>query len=352
MRQLEKCSIVTARDTMRQLEKCSIVTARDTMRQLEKCSIVTARDTMRQLEKCSIVTARDTMRQLEKCSIVTARDNETTRKVQHSGSDRSGPSVRERNTPSLKFLVVALSLLLLCALVALCVVGVLYFSKGVSSESVSDQCASAVEPMSAQLHNATAAAEQLKSHLHQVQANYENALRNIASFNETERKYEELKVKSRKAHEAFSNCSDCQNCALCGDGWKPFGVKCYYFSTDKLNWMNSRDHCAEKGGHLVIITSQAEQDFLALHLHENHWIGLNDLETEGKWMWVNHQSLTETGVTFWYKRSGQPNEPDNWKNEDPSGENCAELHSSDTWFDASCHKLKKYVCVKDKLNFF
>ncbi|XP_072531925.1 lectin BRA-3-like, partial [Salminus brasiliensis] len=194
------------------------------------------------------------------------------------------------------------------------------------------------------------AAEELKSHLHQVQAKYEDALRHIASFNETEKKYKELKVKYRMAHEAFSNCSGSHNCGQCGDGWKPFGVKCYYFSTDKLNWMNSRDRCAEKGGHLVIITSRAEQDFVTSGLEETHWIGLNDLEIEGKWMWVNNQSLAETGVTFWLERNDEPDEPDNWKNEDPSGENCASLGNeggyTHSWFDSSCSKLKKYVCEK------
>uniref|UniRef100_A0A3B4BWA3 C-type lectin domain-containing protein n=1 Tax=Pygocentrus nattereri TaxID=42514 RepID=A0A3B4BWA3_PYGNA len=136
----------------------------------------------------------------------------------------------------------------------------------------------------------------------------------------------------------------CQKCALCGEGWRLFGVKCYNFSTDKLNWTMSRDYCAEKGGHLVIITSQAEQDFVSSGVHDNYWIGLNDLETEGKWMWVNNQTLTETGVTFWYERHGQPNEPDNWTEEDPSGENCAKLDYSDKWFDASCRERKKFIC--------
>uniref|UniRef100_A0AAR2KPC1 C-type lectin domain-containing protein n=1 Tax=Pygocentrus nattereri TaxID=42514 RepID=A0AAR2KPC1_PYGNA len=139
---------------------------------------------------------------------------------------------------------------------------------------------------------------------------------------------------------------ECQKCALCGEGWRLFGVKCYNFSTDKLNWTMSRDYCAEKGGHLVIITSQAEQDFVSSGVHDNYWIGLNDLETEGKWMWVNNQTLTETGVTFWYERHGQPNEPDNWTEEDPSGENCAKLDYSDKWFDASCRERKKFICEK------
>uniref|UniRef100_A0A8B9GX76 C-type lectin domain-containing protein n=1 Tax=Astyanax mexicanus TaxID=7994 RepID=A0A8B9GX76_ASTMX len=140
-------------------------------------------------------------------------------------------------------------------------------------------------------------------------------------------------------------CKFCNTCGLCGENWKRFGVKCYFFSPDFLNWTNSRDHCVKIGGHLAIITSQAEQ------VSEGpHWIGLNDLETEGKWMWVNKQPLTETGVTFWNKGKDGVSEPNNWKEEDPSGENCASLGNENgdftKWFDASCSKARKYICEK------
>uniref|UniRef100_A0A8B9GTI7 C-type lectin domain-containing protein n=1 Tax=Astyanax mexicanus TaxID=7994 RepID=A0A8B9GTI7_ASTMX len=115
----------------------------------------------------------------------------------------------------------------------------------------------------------------------------------------------------------------------------PFGVKCYFFSTDFLNWTNSRDRCVEKGGHLAIITSQAEQVSGG-----PHWFGLNDLETEGKWMWVNNQ--------FWNKGKDGASQPNNRKDEDPSGENCASLGNENgdftKWFDASCSKTRQYLC--------
>ncbi|XP_060720830.1 C-type lectin domain family 4 member E-like [Tachysurus vachellii] len=76
---------------------------------------------------------------------------------------------------------------------------------------------------------------------------------------------------------------------------------------------------------MVIITSQTEQDFLFSKKIKKHWIGLNDLKTEGQWMWVNNQPLNETGVTFWFSSPGGANEPDNWTKMDPSGENCAAL---------------------------
>uniref|UniRef100_A0A3B1KGR8 C-type lectin domain-containing protein n=1 Tax=Astyanax mexicanus TaxID=7994 RepID=A0A3B1KGR8_ASTMX len=268
-------------------------------------------------------------------------------------SENTGCFFKKRNPPhtknTMKLFLVALCLVLLFDLVALCVLGVLYFNKGVSYESLSDQFISTVENLSVQLRNATAAAEELKSQLDQVQVNYENALSHVVSLNETERQYEVLKVKYRTAHEVFSACKECQKYGQCGDGWKRFGVKCYYFSNDTLNWMNSSDHCVEKGGHLVIITSEAEQIFVNSS-GETHWIGLNDLETEGKWMWVNKQPLTETGVTLWFTRKEGSDEPDNWKQEDPSGENCACLGNdygdTHSWFDSSCRKLKKFICEK------
>ncbi|XP_053087518.1 C-type lectin domain family 6 member A-like [Pangasianodon hypophthalmus] len=159
-----------------------------------------------------------------------------------------------------------------------------------------------------------------------------------------------LKVKYQRVHDRLSACSANQNCKLCEEEWKSLGLKCYYFSTNKLTWTQSRDYCVEKGGHLVIITSQTEQDFVSSQIKETHWIGLNDLETEGKWMWVNNQPLNETGVTFWFSAPEGPNEPDNWKNEDPSGENCAslghEIGDTRKWFDASCRKLKQFICEK------
>uniref|UniRef100_A0A3B1IRN5 C-type lectin domain-containing protein n=1 Tax=Astyanax mexicanus TaxID=7994 RepID=A0A3B1IRN5_ASTMX len=156
---------------------------------------------------------------------------------------------------------------------------------------------------------------------------------------ETEKKY-------RNNIEEYFRCTE--KCGRCGEGWRPFGVKCYFFSTDFLNWTNSRDRCVEKGGHLAIITSQAEQTFVTMHLRGPHWFGLNDLETEGKWMWVNNQPLTDTGVTFWNKGKDGASQPNNRKDEDPSGENCASLGNENgdftKWFDGSCSKTRQYLC--------
>ncbi|KAM9434918.1 C-type lectin domain family 6 member A-like [Clarias gariepinus] len=166
----------------------------------------------------------------------------------------------------------------------------------------------------------------------------------------TQRLYEELIGICQQVREDLSACNAQQTRQQHEGEWKTLGSKSYIFSAFKRNWAQSRDYCVEKGGHLVIINSQAEQDLVSSQIGETHWIGLNDLETEGAWMWVNNQPLKETDVKFWFISPEGSGEPDNWKVQDPSGENCGalgtEAGSFHKWFDASCHKLKLFICEK------
>ncbi|KAK1134395.1 hepatic lectin-like [Acipenser oxyrinchus oxyrinchus] len=49
--------------------------------------------------------------------------------------------------------------------------------------------------------------------------------------------------------------------------WMQFNGKCYYFSTDTMDWNSSHDNCKSMGGHLVIIESKAEQVQFDHHLY-------------------------------------------------------------------------------------
>ncbi|XP_027027343.2 C-type lectin domain family 6 member A-like [Tachysurus fulvidraco] len=235
-------------------------------------------------------------------------------------SDRN--ELKDKKKPGRIFRYAFGLLLILGVLLTLCVVGILYHNKMVSYEILSEQYCNVSETLMTQEHK----------------------------VKEIEKLYEALKVKHLEVQEDLAACNANKNNGQCEEGWKSLGLKCYYFSTNKLNWTQSRDYCVEKGGHLVIITSQTEQNFVVSQIVETHWIGLHDLETEGQWMWVNNKPLKETGVTFWYSAPGRPDEPDNWKEEDPSGENCAALgHNygdTDKWFDAHCGAIKKCICEK------
>ncbi|XP_056598064.1 C-type lectin domain family 4 member D-like [Triplophysa dalaica] len=139
------------------------------------------------------------------------------------------------------------------------------------------------------------------------------------------------------------------------NGWTAHDRNCYFFSSEKQTWFESRRSCEDLDAHLITINEEKEHVFIASHIKESFWIGLNDLDTEGRWVWVNNQTLNETGVQFWHKRNSS-SEPDNWKGQDPSGENCVclgdVLKPPNIWFDVSCRHVLKFICEKKNTSLF
>ncbi len=107
-------------------------------------------------------------------------------------------------------------------------------------------------------------------------------------------------------------------------------------------WQDARDLCfAAFGGDLVSIGTSLDQLFvesrlLELATTETFWIGLNDLDVEGDYLWSD-------GTAFGYSRwgLGQP---------DHAGptEDCVEFLASDIafglWNDIDCGKLNYPIC--------
>ena len=81
----------------------------------------------------------------------------------------------------------------------------------------------------------------------------------------------------------------------------------YYRSTGSAIWTTARQNCIDMGGHLVTVTTAAENSFI-FGLWPSGWIGLTDEITEGTWRWV-------TGEAYSYT-SWNPGEPNNAGNED------------------------------------
>ncbi|CAH2330250.1 Hypothetical predicted protein, partial [Pelobates cultripes] len=80
--------------------------------------------------------------------------------------------------------------------------------------------------------------------------------------------------------------------------------------------------------------------FLFAHADtERHWIGLNDIEDEGTWTWIDGANYSAS-VQFWKK--GEPN--DYGKNED-----CALLHTTGEWNDMPCTFTDSYAICERKL---
>ncbi|KAK7899386.1 hypothetical protein WMY93_020239 [Mugilogobius chulae] len=96
-------------------------------------------------------------------------------------------------------------------------------------------------------------------------------------------------------------CSACSIKLYCDKNWEQNGGKCYYFSTNKFSWNQSKKECESVSGRLVKIDSRPEQRFLSWRLgslmreHEDKfWIGLTDSDTEGEWKWTDGSSLDQT----------------------------------------------------------
>ncbi|XP_031675079.1 C-type lectin domain family 4 member E [Oncorhynchus kisutch] len=125
----------------------------------------------------------------------------------------------------------------------------------------------------------------------------------------------------------------------CPEGWRRFGCSCYYLSTEKKSWEESRQDCLERGADLVIINSKEEQTFINGFESVNFsWIGLTDSVTEGTWKWVDGTPLTT---------------PRYWMIEHPRGgtlQNCAFIHHMSSghgqWWSFNCSSSEQWICEK------
>ena len=68
----------------------------------------------------------------------------------------------------------------------------------------------------------------------------------------------------------------------------------YLFSSLRLTWQEAKLAAEQAGGHLWVINSRAEEEFVRTLLENNDiWIGTTDESEEGTWIWVTG----ETGAT-------------------------------------------------------
>jgi hypothetical protein len=89
---------------------------------------------------------------------------------------------------------------------------------------------------------------------------------------------------------------------------KEFGGKHYKLFSQQLTWHDAREKCRELGGHLVIVTSEEQNQFLTFLARqqgiEAAWLGATDEEVEGRWVWVDG---TPMRYSNWSPIGNQPN---------------------------------------------
>ncbi|XP_033973904.1 C-type lectin domain family 4 member E-like isoform X2 [Trematomus bernacchii] len=130
----------------------------------------------------------------------------------------------------------------------------------------------------------------------------------------------------------------------CREGWVSYERSCYKISTNSLTWSKAEDQCRAQEGHLVVLNTAEELDYISkvVEIRYNYWIGLVERESEGHWSWVDGTDINST-PTFWDK--GQPDDWDFREN----GVDCGQIHASvrrkrKMWNDADCSLTYQYIC--------
>jgi hypothetical protein len=111
---------------------------------------------------------------------------------------------------------------------------------------------------------------------------------------------------------------------VCRAGERELNGRCYAELTGGDSWTVSRTNCRDRGPgwDLVSIGSQAENDFVTSMVSGSQtWIGANDSDAEGTWVWSNGEATTYEN---WYRFP------------DDQGD-CVRMNgSTGTWEDRGC----------------
>uniref|UniRef100_A0A3Q2QUX1 C-type lectin domain family 4 member M-like n=1 Tax=Fundulus heteroclitus TaxID=8078 RepID=A0A3Q2QUX1_FUNHE len=166
-------------------------------------------------------------------------------------------------------------------------------------------------------------------------------LRNLTEHNQQlQQSYESLTAERDKlvARLQTQRSPDAKR-LLCPTHWRVFEAKCYFVSTAKKNWTESRRACIAEGADLLIINRKSVLEILFSpgSFEQNAWIGLTDSLTEGVWTWVDGTPVT---TTYW--GTGQPNSHG-------GDQDCGELVQSELnggWNDDGCFAQQLWICEK------
>ncbi|XP_066270700.1 C-type mannose receptor 2-like [Branchiostoma lanceolatum] len=113
-----------------------------------------------------------------------------------------------------------------------------------------------------------------------------------------------------------------------------FNGVCYKDFAELKTYDEARQTCAADRGMLAMPKDSGTNTFIHnLGSNGTHWIGLNDLNNEGHW-------LFEDGKPLGNYSSWGPGEPN-----DLGGEDCVVVHgSTHDWIDVSCSLTRGFIC--------
>ncbi|XP_048084153.1 collectin-11 isoform X1 [Alosa alosa] len=126
-------------------------------------------------------------------------------------------------------------------------------------------------------------------------------------------------------------------------GIKEVDGKVYLLVKEAKRYLDAEAYCQGRGGHLAMPKDERANVAVAAYITEaglgRAFIGLNDLEREGHFVYVERSPMS----TFSKWREGEPNNA--YEDED-----CVEMVAAGEWIDVACHLTMYFVCEFDKDN--
>ncbi|XP_077781322.1 killer cell lectin-like receptor subfamily F member 1 [Podarcis muralis] len=131
-----------------------------------------------------------------------------------------------------------------------------------------------------------------------------------------------------------NSSAESSDCTVCPENWFRLNSKCYWFSSEKRDWTESKDDCRTKDSQLLVIQNQEEVDFILSNIqYPLLWIGLQATPPDWKWTWVD----------------GSPLDDKLLKDLAPAQENCCGRLNGNKTISETCTTVARWVCEKKAL---
>jgi hypothetical protein len=109
----------------------------------------------------------------------------------------------------------------------------------------------------------------------------------------------------------------------------------YFFCEGPLFWDEARAACQSEGLDLVVIEDQPENDFINDSIDADRWIGLNDIDTEGTYVWIVPGEGGLSGAALNFAAWSQPFQPDDCVG--LGDQDCVHIAGDGAWDDHACN---------------
>jgi hypothetical protein len=124
---------------------------------------------------------------------------------------------------------------------------------------------------------------------------------------------------------------------------KTFNDHTYALTSAAMTWAQAKDNATALGGYLATLNTKAENVWIWNQFETQVWIGANDIDTEGTWVWDNGTTSDDGGISDNISAGAKwPDGTVKWKPGEPSNglgvEDCALIRdSSGVWNDVRCN---------------